>query len=442
VTRCAGALLCIVLVIGLVSRAPAQTGPRQLLIEQQYDEAFRAMYRDPSNIQISLDYAKIAALAGDLEGAIGALERVLLYNPQLEQVQFELGNLYYRLGSYAAAESWYSRALAGDLDAEDRVIAQRDLAEIADQTRHSRLSGVLTTGISHQSNANAGPVAAASILGVNAQPGPRAKADSNVFASASLAHSYDLDRQNGDVWETRGTFYATRQFRQHALNVSLAEIDSGPRFFLNGLEDTSTSLRPYLIGTLFGLGNSLYFGGGGAGLGYTTTLLPALTLETAGELRGFGFHNFAGQPNATDQNGVEGLARVGLAYALSDKDQITTQFVAAKYEAAKSFESHSEYDLIAGYSHRFDAPWAWSDQPWTASLSAGRTWRPYRQPNPQISRTVARSDREWDLGASLQLGLSERWFALSQVAQVWAGSSLPDFRYHNTTVSLAVGYAF
>ena len=47
----------------------------------------------------------LARRAGDLEGAVGALERMLIYNPDLPIIHYELARLYARLGSLEAAKA-------------------------------------------------------------------------------------------------------------------------------------------------------------------------------------------------------------------------------------------------------------------------------------------------------------------------------------------------
>ena len=50
--------------------------------------------------------AAAAVTVGDLEGAISALERLLLIDGDNPDVQLELGVLYFRLGSMEAARSY------------------------------------------------------------------------------------------------------------------------------------------------------------------------------------------------------------------------------------------------------------------------------------------------------------------------------------------------
>ena len=65
----------------------------------------------PANLDVLFRFASLASQTGDLEGAISALERMLLINPDLPRVRLELGVLYYRLGSYEVARTYLEGAL-------------------------------------------------------------------------------------------------------------------------------------------------------------------------------------------------------------------------------------------------------------------------------------------------------------------------------------------
>jgi Flp pilus assembly protein TadD len=80
--------------------------------EADLDRAFAAVIADPSNLDASFEYARIAAALGDFEGAVSSLERMLIFNPKLPRVHVELGVLYFRLRSFEAARSYFDQALA------------------------------------------------------------------------------------------------------------------------------------------------------------------------------------------------------------------------------------------------------------------------------------------------------------------------------------------
>src|SRR3954467_15757257 len=80
--------------------AAAQTGAADPPASQALqDELLSQMLRDPTNIDLTLRYARVATELQNFEAAITALERLLFFNPTLARPRLELGVLYYRLGS-------------------------------------------------------------------------------------------------------------------------------------------------------------------------------------------------------------------------------------------------------------------------------------------------------------------------------------------------------
>lgn len=71
-----------------------------------YDAAFQESLNKPADPETLVKFATAAVKIGDLEGAISALERLLLIDGDNPDVQLELGVLYFRLGSLEAARSY------------------------------------------------------------------------------------------------------------------------------------------------------------------------------------------------------------------------------------------------------------------------------------------------------------------------------------------------
>ena len=71
-----------------------------------YDAAFQETLRKPADPATLVGFAEIAVRVGDLEGAISALDRLLLIDGDQPDLKLELGVLYFRLGSFEAARSY------------------------------------------------------------------------------------------------------------------------------------------------------------------------------------------------------------------------------------------------------------------------------------------------------------------------------------------------
>lgn len=77
-----------------------------------YDLAFQETLRKPSDPVTLVAFAEIAVRVGDLEGAISALDRLLLIDGDQPEVKLELGVLYFRLGSFEAARGYLEEVRA------------------------------------------------------------------------------------------------------------------------------------------------------------------------------------------------------------------------------------------------------------------------------------------------------------------------------------------
>ncbi len=106
--------------------SPGQKPPAATPEERAaYDKAFQATLEKPSDPETLARFADLAVKVGDIEGAISALERLLLIDANQPEVKLELGVLYYRLGSKEAALTYLEGARSSP-EASQQV---RDRAE-------------------------------------------------------------------------------------------------------------------------------------------------------------------------------------------------------------------------------------------------------------------------------------------------------------------------
>src|SRR5215472_8266995 len=111
------ALLHIVFTLLLLvpaTRTALADGADQAALQAQKDQLFQKMLANPADLDVAFDYANVAAQLGDNEGAVSTLERMLLFNPNLPRVDLELGALYFRMGSFDVARTYFDKALAAN----------------------------------------------------------------------------------------------------------------------------------------------------------------------------------------------------------------------------------------------------------------------------------------------------------------------------------------
>src|SRR5262249_4667785 len=136
------------MVIALTATVSAQSASNFL---NNIDPLFAGVLAHPGNLDNTIQYAASAATQGDIESAISTYEQLRFYNPKLGATRYQLGVLYYQLGSYAQARGYLQAALEmPDVTPELRQKIE-DLLELTDKKlRPDQFSGFAQTGLRYQ----------------------------------------------------------------------------------------------------------------------------------------------------------------------------------------------------------------------------------------------------------------------------------------------------
>ena len=230
---------------------PAVEARREALLQQ--------MIASPSDLDLAFEYAQLSSQVGDYEGAISALERVLIYAPNTPRIQLELGILYYRLGAYEVARSYFEQALANpsvppSVAAQIRLYLQQ-LALAADPPP---FSATWFSAIRWESNANAGPgTQSVTLNGIDFTLDQQSVGRSGWSALniGTLHYAWDLKNQ-GDRLEFDALAYSTAYFDSKLSDIDLDffEMTFGPSFNMRRWNLDKT--RTYL----YGIGDLAYLG--------------------------------------------------------------------------------------------------------------------------------------------------------------------------------------
>ncbi|HXN87835.1 MAG TPA: tetratricopeptide repeat protein, partial [Methylocella sp.] len=322
------------LVVMPLGRAAAQEVSSQdkAALEAQKEALFQQMFRDPANLDVTFAYADVSARLGDYEAAVSALERMLLFNPDLPRVQLELGALYYRMGSYELARDYFDKAAAANPPPEVRARLEQYLADIEKSQSRHHLSGYVFFGGQYQTDAN---VAGSSLI--LSPVGPVVlgnqfvkQASGSIFGSGSLLYSYDMETQNHDTLEVTSVGYLNHYFNAavNRLDLSLIEVTGGPRFnFPSGLIGAkAASLKPYIIGDEVGLGWNQYFAAGGPGIEYDEIVWNDLALKAAFEFRHKNYTNAPDRPLSTGLSGNDKLVTFSVAKPITENTVLNLEF--------------------------------------------------------------------------------------------------------------------
>lgn len=414
---------------------PAAASPSR----EQYEQLFLITLKNPSDLDASFRFAQVAAALDEDEAAIGALERLLFYNPKLSRVRLELGVLYYKLKAYGQARVYFTSAVEDEgVPEEVRARAQAFIQEIDRRDNPSQFSGYFQSGARYQSNVNAGPSSLnVRALGfdavLNQQFGRRN--DWNSFFLGGVRHIQTIENGRGDTIETTVSGYISRQNRNPEFDIGLVEITSGPR--INVAPDVlpGITVRPYGLVNVTSLGRTGYQTATGYGAAITIPT-PWASFEAVGDSRRRAFENSSKFPVAGEQTGVLSTGSLSALVPVVDGLRVFGRIAYADNatNSAFAFNAFVQQSYDIGIQWDFRAPFIDAPLRWTLTPTVGQIWTRYGLPNQLIDPATNRRDREFRVGLSLDAPLTENLGFAAQVLLQNNASTLPNFRYHNWTV--------
>jgi len=409
--------------------------------DADFNTLFRRTFNEPLNLDLAFRFAEVATQQGDYEAAIGALERMLFYNPHLPRVRLELGVLYFKLGSYAMARSYFESAIATPgVPPEVKAKVDQFLAEIDRRLSPHKWSGFLQFGLRYQTNANAGPDGLLiKALGQDAVLNSQfaKSADWNVFGLAGAIYAYDLQNGRGDALEASLIGYFAQQYRLSQFDLGLIELQAGPRFGVPQLFP-GASFKIYGIGTATNLAASPYFSGPGAGVSARFPFSAAL-VEPSVEVRKRNFMDSPVYPIAGQQSGrllTAAVTAVGAflnylpwAGRLAFDNNRTS-------DAIFDFNGYDRWSADVAFPIPWSVDWNKSTFHFVVAPTAGASRAVYAMPNPIVSPTVARLDREWHVGTVLDFLYDANAGVRTQLQYSRTDSSLPNYDTRNLSITV------
>lgn len=426
------------------NRPPRAAASEVERIEARRKALFQLMLDDPANLDAAFEYAALSSQVGDLEGAIATLERMLIFAPGLPRLQLELGVLYFRLGAYGTAGTYFDAAVSGgDVPREVREKVSEYQAAIASRSETSSFSGSLGMGVRYQTNANSGPSSA--IVNLNGldfllSDDARKSGDANGFFSADVADVFDLPAQ-GVEFKVNLRTYAEGYLHRQELNLAYAEMAAGPSFDLNRFGLAGYSLDLYGIaagGILAGdpltssLGAGLFLGGRP-----TTDWFHGVRAEYRHER----FYDSAAHARMSEKSGDRLQGQYVSSLRLSDRLTLDMAATVDRFEAETDRNSYWQYGGLLGLTIQYASPVESISSPWSLALTSQLSRRNYDAPDPMISST-AQHVTKWTLGLTQTIPLSGDWAAQFQAGYQKAWSNYDTGAYDNATFGISFRKVF
>lgn len=407
------------------------------MLQQQL---FEQTLREPMNHELTFEYARVATANGDYEAAIGAFERLLFYNPNLTRVKYELGTLYFRMGSYEMARRYFREALSSpDLHPVTRARIETYLPDAEKQLQQSRLSGYFNTGVRYQSNPGFAPSSGAILLGGQdfaLLPTVQRRSDWNWFGIAGLSHDYDLQNQQGDTFETRFVGYATHQFRVKDLDVALFDLSWGPRLALAPELWPGATVKPYVVGGKAWIDGSSYLATFGAGVSLSLPVTNRITLGPEFEWR----------RASIDSKGLSLLSGFdsgdwytgGLASSIKIYEwlKLDTRGLYRRGESDLVWHSFDQWVGEAALTIEFAPPFEMISRNWSLVPFAKVIRTEFDAANPFINPLTVRADRQWIVGAMFNAPIAKGFGVSATVQYDKVDSTIKNYTQDNVSVMI------
>lgn len=436
--------------VGTTAWADSLTSAQRAKLEAQKAALFQRMLHEPANLDVSFAYADVSAQLGDNEAAVSALERMLLFNPNLPRVDLELGALYFRMGSFETSRSYFDKALAANPPPEVRQHVNEYIAQINERESRQQFVGYAFVGAQYQSDANVAPSSPLihSPIGDVLLSSQFVKHhDFDIFGTAVARYSYDLETQDRDTLEVDSTIYSNHYMEFSRLDLDFAEVSFGPRlrFPDPGLPNVrSATLRPYVIANEVGLGEDQYFWTYGSGLELTANLAHDIDVKASVEIRRKKFTNAPDRPLSTGLNGTDKLVTLVLTKMLTPMSQVGLEADFLDQNTALRFYTNQTYSLSASYRIRYADPTHTLRLPWESAFFTSRSWGNYAAPDPCCNTGIPgfpsfsdRFDRHWRIGMSQTFMIRDNVGIVVQLQRDVVSSNLPLYAY--TSNSALVG---
>ncbi len=422
-------------------------------VESRYRAMFDAMYADPGDLDTTFDFARLAIAVGDFEAAIGALERMLLYDKDLPRVRLELGVLYFRLGSYAMSRS-YLNAVAENENVPPEVMerVKKFIREIDRRQSRHRFSGMLYAGARYQTNANAGPGSSRiRVLGFDATLDDQftEQDDFSGFLAGRVNYSFDFKMENDTSFDTDLSFYGSEQKDETQVNIALFVLRAGPRLSLNisdtsiaGMFLTRIAIRPYFVTDWMALHSDRYYQSFGGGVLLSSGLGSRLSADLDVKVIDRNYNDNSGSPNASTQNGVRSGGLLTFRYALGKRTQLTLGGEVERENTDLASSANWEYDVSFGVQRGINPPFQITRGPWYLNLTGAYVLTDYDEPDAIIDPGVTRQDREKRISLQVSVPLIDRLTLVTTGQYRDIGSNLPNFEYDDTAITVGALWIF
>ena len=240
-------------------------------VPQAQEVTLEQVLANPGDYQLTYTYARQQIRSGELEQAAGALERLLLLEPNWDSARFLYAIVLYRLDDMEGAKRELGILQGRPLTTSDADQVERYLGMVEKKSSAFRVSGSVSIGVGVDSNPALATSSETGFFGEALDPDERV--DGSFIAASTLRIERDLDTGRGDFLFMQLTGRLTEQFEVNSADYMRGEVKAGGTFFFGDF-----SLTPEAFYAAVGLDHDLTFHEAGGRLRAEYLVTPGFAL--------------------------------------------------------------------------------------------------------------------------------------------------------------------
>ena len=398
---------------------------------------FQDVLAHPDDPEINISYARRLIAEGRLGLASATLERILLLNPNLDNVRLLYAVVMYRLDNIDEARRELQLLLEKQLSPTMQAEAERYAALIEARSNPLQRTASVTIGMHHDSNRNAYPRGRDFlVLGVPVKGTSRSRRDWGRIALGNVVYRFDTGRQNAQEIYGDVSFLLDDQVTRNNLDVGATLVEGGLVY-----KAALAKFVPKIGYNYIELNGRKYVGDTWMGVSAERRIFSPKFTGMAEILLGReNFSNSRLAPFATEQNGNYFTTEFT---GLFNYDQTT------RLKGSYKFKDNTAKVSFNGYqSHRAQAEMV-RLLPHRGFLIAGLTAERqfYDSVDPFVTSMQKRMDTDWNMGLTLGMPFGEAMHLLDEETVIPDGwrellmsvstnytisqSNIPNYDYNN-----------
>ncbi len=309
---------------------------------QESELTFANILQNPDDVLLNFEFAKAQVRRNDVLGAASTLERILLVNPNLDQVRLFRVVVLYRLDNLTEAKNEIEILNKRTMPPALRKELDRYKKEINKRQQRLHLGVRESLGWQSDSNRNAVPSSKQRLFAdtrLDVAPADRSRQDESFLNITTVDAAYDLGFQAGHQLVGSFTYFLQNQKQLDSLDLQSFQYEMGATY--KGKWFNVTPL--FTASHLFLLSDNFLRTQGGTVLIDKTLFNNRLNLHSYNHLEYQDYLNVKAYQTAIERRGNEFTMINGATFALTPTMSIT-QDIGYVHKEAKS--TYNGYDRI------------------------------------------------------------------------------------------------